>query len=188
MSFLSEPWPWYVAGPLIGLAVPLVYLYGGRKWGVSSTLRDICAAAAPSGGPEYFRYAWRERGAWRLAMVAGLLVGGVAASLAGSPDVAISAATHADLVALGIVDFSGPVPREIFSWDALATIPGAVLILLGGFLVGFGARYADGCTSGHAISGLANFRLASLVAVIGFFIGGLTSTHLLLPLVLRGMS
>ena len=187
MNFLSEPWPWYVVGPLIGLTVPLVYLYGGRKWGVSSTLRDICAAASPR-GPEYFRYEWRERGGWRLAMVAGLLVGGAVASLAGSPDVAIAAATRADLAALGINDFSGLVPRELFSWSGLVTIPGAVLIVVGGFLVGFGARYANGCTSGHAISGLANLRLSSLVAVVGFFIGGLISTHMVLPILLGGLS
>lgn len=187
MSFLSQPWPWYVVGPLIGLTVPVVYLYGGRKWGISSTLRDICAATAPR-GPEYFRYRWWERGAWRLAMVGGLVVGGLIASSIASPDVAISAATRADLAALGIGDFSGLVPSEIFNWGSLATVPGAILILVGGFLVGFGARYANGCTSGHAISGLANLKLASLVAVIGFFVGGLISTHLLLPMVLGGGS
>ncbi len=187
MTFLSEPWPWYVAGPLIGLIVPAVFLYGGRNWGISSTLRDICAATVPA-GPEYFRYEWRERGGWRLAMVTGLLVGGIVSGLAGSPDVAIAAATRADLAALGITDFSGLVPREIFSWTGLTTTPGAVLILVGGFLVGFGARYADGCTSGHAISGLAHLRLASLVAVFAFFVGGLIATHLLLPMVLGGMS
>lgn len=187
MSFLSEPWPWYVAGPLIGLTVPIVYLYAGRKWGISSTLRDLCAATAPR-GPEYLRYEWRTTGGWRLAMVGGLVVGGLIASSLGSPEVAISEATRADLGALGISDFSGLVPSEIFAWSTLATVPGAALILLGGFLVGFGARYANGCTSGHAISGLANLKIASLVAVIGFFIGGLISTHLLLPLILGGAS
>lgn len=183
MDFLAEPWPWYVAGPLIGLTVPLVYLYGGRKWGISSTFRDACAAILPR-RLEYFRYDWRERGGWRLAMVLGLLMGGVLAALAGSPDVAISEATRADLAALHMSDFSGLVPSELFSWGSLLTVPGVVLILVGGFLVGFGTRYADGCTSGHSISGLATLRITSLIATIAFFVGGLLSTHVLLPMLL----
>lgn len=186
MNLLTQPLPWYVAGPLIGLVVPLVYLYNGRKWGMSSTFRDLCAAVTPS-GPDYIRYGWRE-GSWRLAMAAGLVVGAAVAASLGNPDVAISAATVTDLAALGIRDFSGLAPVELFSWSGLATVPGAIMIVGGGFLVGFGTRWADGCTSGHAISGLANLRLASLVATIGFFVGGLVSTHLLLPLLLGGGS
>jgi uncharacterized membrane protein YedE/YeeE len=97
--------------------------------------------------------------------------------------VAISDATRADLLALGITDLTGMIPSDVFAFEALLTLPGAVVILLGGFLVGFGARYANGCTSGHAISGLSNLQLSSLVVVIGFFIGGLVSAHLLLPIV-----
>lgn len=185
IEFLTNPWPWYVAGPLIGLTVPLVYLYSGRKWGVSSTFRDVCAATFPR-DLEYFRYSWRNRGAWRLTMALGLVLGGFLASVAGSSDVAISAATVADLAALGITDFSGLVPSELFSWSALGTPAGLVLIVGGSFLVGFGTRYANGCTSGHAISGLSALRVTSLVAVIGFFAGGLIATHLLLPLILGG--
>jgi len=185
MTFLTQPWPWYVAGPLIGLAVPLVYLYAGRKWGMSSTFRDVCAATLPA-GLEYFRYSWREKGGWRLTMALGLIAGGFLASVTGSADVAISAATVADLTALGLTDFSGLVPAELFSWRALLTLPGLALIVGGGFLVGFGTRYADGCTSGHAISGLSALRVTSLVAVLGFFAGGLFATHVLLPLILGG--
>jgi uncharacterized membrane protein YedE/YeeE len=187
MDFLTRPWPWYVAGPLIGLAVPLVYLYAGRKWGISSTFRDVCAATFP-GDIEYFRYSWRNLGAWRLTMALGLIIGGFIAAATGPDEVAISAATRADLTALGLTDFSGVVPSEIFSWSALTTLPGLVLIVGGGFLVGFGTRYANGCTSGHAISGLSALRVTSLVAVIGFFVGGLLSTHVLLPLILGGGS
>jgi uncharacterized protein len=185
MSLVTQPWPWYVAGPLVGLVVPLVYLYAGRKWGVSSTFRDVCAATVPS-GLEYFRYSWREQGAWRLTMAAGLIVGGVIGSVTGSTDVPLSAATVADLAALGITDFRGLVPAEIFSWEALLSVPGLLLIVGGGFLVGFGTRYADGCTSGHAISGLSALRVTSLVAVIGFFAGGLIATHFLVPVILGG--
>lgn len=187
MDLLTQPWPWYVAGPVIGLTVPLVYLYAGRKWGVSSTFRDVCAATLPR-NLEYFDYSWRSRGAWRLTMVVGLIIGGLVASLTGATDVAISEATRADLSALGITDFSGLVPSEIFSWAGLATPAGVVLIVVGGFLVGFGTRYANGCTSGHAISGLSALRVTSLVAVLGFFAGGLIATHLLLPLILGGGS
>ena len=180
----SSAWPWYVAGPLLGLIVPIVYLYSGRKWGVSSTFRDICAATMPR-GIDYFTYAWREQGGWRLAMAAGLLAGGFLGHLL-APDsaVAISAATQADLAALGIVDLEGLAPSEVFSWSTLLSVPGMVMIVVGGFLVGFGTRYANGCTSGHAISGLASMRLQSLIAVVGFFIGGLVTTHLLLPQIL----
>ena len=121
-------------------------------------------------------------------MALGLVAGGFIGGVTRSTDVAISNATRGDLGSLGITDFSGLMPAELFSWDALATMPGAILILGGGFLVGFGTRYANGCTSGHAISGLAALRLTSLVAVLGFFIGGLIATHLLLPMVLGGLS
>lgn len=187
MDLLTRPWPWYVAGPVIGLAVPLVYLYAGRKWGVSSTFRDVCAATFPR-DLEYFRYSWRSLGAWRLTMALGLVLGGLLAGLTGRTDVDISAATRADLASLGITDFSGLVPSEIFSWSGLASVPGILLIVAGGFLMGFGTRYANGCTSGHAISGLAALRVTSLVAVLGFFAGGLIATHLLLPLILGGGS
>lgn len=187
MNLLGQPWPWYVSGPLIGLAVPLVYLYAGRKWGMSSTFRDVCAATIP-GKLSYFDYPWRKAGEWRLMMVIGLILGGAVAAITGTGDVAISEATRADLSALGITDFSGPMPSELFSWSALTTLPGLILILGGGFLVGFGARYANGCTSGHAISGLSALRVTSLVAVAGFFAGGLLATHLLLPLILGGGS
>lgn len=187
MTLLSEPWPWYLTGPIIGLTVPLVYLYAGRKWGISSTFRDLCAATLPR-GLEYFRYSWRKEGAWRLTMALGLVIGGLIAAAVGTPDVAISDATRADLSGLGIQNFDGLVPAELFSWSSLTTLPGLIMIVGGGFLVGFGTRYANGCTSGHAISGLAALRVTSLVAVIGFFVGGLISTHVLLPLILGGGS
>jgi uncharacterized membrane protein YedE/YeeE len=181
-------WPWYVAGPLIGLVVPLVYVLAGRKWGISSVFRDFCAVAT-GGRLEYLRYEWRSQGGWRLAMAAGLVVGAAAAALlppGSGAEIGISAATRNDLAALGIHDFRGLAPRELFSWSGLASLRGVVLIVAGGFLVGFGTRWADGCTSGHSISGLALLQLPSLVATIAFFLGGLVGTHLLLPLILRG--
>lgn len=184
IELLSQPWPWWVAGPLVGLVVPALLLFGGKLFGVSSSLRHVCAAALPGRKIEYFRYDWRSKGAWNLAFVAGLALGGL---LAGTvlanpdPEVAIAAATRADLAASGVSDFAGMAPAEVFSWRGLATVPGFVCLVLGGFCLGFGARWAGGCTSGHAISGLAAFQLPSLVAVVGFFAGGLLVTFLLIP-------
>lgn len=185
LELLSRPWPWYVAGPLIGLVVPALLLVGGRMFGISSNLRTACAIVVP-GRVEFFRFDWKRSGAWNLAFALGIVLGGVvAASLLRNPHpVAISAATRADLAALGITDFSGLVPRELFSWTAALTRRGFLLLGAGGFLVGFGSAYAGGCTSGHAIMGLADLQLPSLVAVLGFFAGGLVSTFLLLPLIL----
>jgi hypothetical protein len=187
LELLRQPWPWYVGGPLIGLAVPFVYWYGGRKWGVSQSLQHLCAAIAP-GRVEYLRYDWWKQGAWNLVMVAGVVAGGyVGGRVLSSPDdvVAISAATRRDLADLGIRDFSGMLPGDVFSFETLLTPAGLVIVVLGGFLVGFGARWANGCTSGHAISGLASLQPSSLLAVAGFFAGGLLSAQLLLELLLR---
>jgi uncharacterized membrane protein YedE/YeeE len=186
-DFLSRPWPWYVAGPLIGLVVPALLLIGNRVFGISANLRTLCAAVAP-GRIDFFRFDWRRVGGWNLAFALGILVGSAlaAAWLGGAGDVAISAATQADLAALGVRDFSGLVPDDLFSWGSLASPTGWILIVLGGLLVGFGTAWAGGCTSGHAITGLASGELPSLIAVGGFFAGGLIATHLLLPLILGG--
>lgn len=182
---MTEPWPWYVAGPAIGLLVALLLLATGRGFGVSSSFRHICAAAFP-GRADYFRYDWRGTGLWNLIFVLGMLLGGVVAGwLFANPEpVAISGATRDALTGLGIRDFDGLVPDDLIGWGALATFPGFVVAVIGAFLVGFGARWAGGCTSGHAITGLAGLQKASLVAVIGFFAGGLIATHLVLPVLL----
>jgi len=180
----SGPWPWYIAGPVIGLFVPALLIVGNAVFGVSSGLRHICAAVAP-GKAAYFQYDWKKTGLWNLLFVLGILAGGFLAARYGGPQsVAISDATRLDLAKLGIHDFSGLAPRELFNWPALATLRGFVLIVGGGFLVGFGTAYAGGCTSGHAISGLADLQWASLIATVGFFAGGLIATHFLLPLLL----
>ena len=183
LDFLSQPWPWYVAGPLIGLVVPALLLLGGKQFGVSSNLRHICAATVP-GPVEFFKYDWKKSGAWNLIFIGGTVLGGfIAHTVLYNPDpIAISEATRADLLALGVEDLTGLVPSGVISWSGLGTSTGLVLLIVGGFLVGFGARYAGGCTSGHAISGLADLQLPSLIAVLGFFAGGLLTTHLLLPL------
>ena len=185
-SLLVEPWPWFVAGPLIGLFVPALLLAGNRMFGLASNLRHLCAAAFP-GPVAFFAYDWRREGGWNLAFVSGIVIGGAIGAhlLSNGANVHISSATQASLAALGIRDFTGLAPREIFHWAALATWRGLVMMVGGGFLIGFGTAYAGGCTSGHAISGLADLQLPSLIAVAGFFAGGLIATWLLLPLLLR---
>ncbi len=183
MNLLQQPWPWYVAGPLIGLMVPVLLLIGGRPFGISSNLRHLCAATVPCGIP-LFAYDWKREGGWNLLFASGILLGGLLAARLLLPDgysVAISDATQRDLHALGIHDLSGLVPQELIGWQALATGRGWLTLGAGGFLVGFGSRWAGGCTSGHAIFGLSTLQLPSLIAVVGFFAGGLLMTHALMP-------
>ena len=184
MAFLSAPWPWYFAGPVIGLFVPALLIVGNGVFGVSANLRHLCSAVLP-GKLDYFRYDWKRIGGWNLFFVAGILIGGFLAShWAGPQNVTISAQTRLDLTKLGIHDFSGPAPRELFTWPALLTLKGFISVVLGGAMVGFGTAYAGGCTSGHAISGLADLQPSSLIAVAGFFAGGLIATYFILPLYL----
>ena len=168
----------------IGLFVPALLIVGNKLFGVSSSLRHTCAAVLP-GRLEYFNYDWKNTGLWNLLFVWGIFVGGfLAAHYGTSQHIGISDATRLDLARLGIHDFSGFAPHELFRWSALVSFKGFALIVIGGFLVGFGTAYAGGCTSGHAISGLADLQLASLIAVVGFFAGGLIATHFILPLLL----
>ena len=187
IQMLSAPWAWYVAGPLIGLFVPGLLLAGNRMFGISSNLRHVCAAVLPV-RHDYFRYDWRSAGGWNLAFALGIVVGGAIAGhfLAGSTDAHIGVNARTTLAGLGITDFGGLVPRELFSWNALRTWQGVVMLVGGGFLIGFGTAYGGGCTSGHAISGLADLQLPSLIAVIGFFAGGLISTWVILPRLIGG--
>lgn len=182
---MPHPLPWYVAGPLIGLAVPALLLVGNKPFGVSSNFRHLCAAMAPC-GLEFFGHDWRRLGLWNLTFLGGLFVGAALAWHFAPPTaVHLSPRTIAELQRIGVRDFSGLAPHDVFSWASLLTLKGFVSVVVGGFLVGFGTAYAGGCTSGHAIAGLADRQLASFVAVVGFFIGGLAATYFVLPLVLR---
>jgi len=182
---MPHPLPWYIAGPLIGLIVPALLLIGNKSFGVSSNFRHICAAVAPC-GIEFFRHDWKRQGGWNLVFLAGTFTGAALCSWLAPPvSIDLSSQTVADLQAIGVHDFTRLAPREIFSWSSLLTVRGMIFIVLGGFLVGFGTAYAGGCTSGHAIAGLADRQLASLIAVCSFFAGGLLTTFVLLPWLLR---
>lgn len=188
MDWLYNPWPWYVTGPLLGLFPAILLLVGNRMFGVSSNLRHVCAAVAP-GRIAYFGYDWRREGKWNLLFALGILVGGIIGGqfLAAHQPVAIAEATRLTLQGLGIHDFSGLVPGDIFTWRTLWSPAGAALLLGGGFLVGFGTAYAGGCTSGHGLSGIADLQLSSLVALMAFFAGGIFGAIVLLPLLLRSL-
>lgn len=180
---MPHPLPWYIAGPLIGLVVPALLLIGNKPFGISSNFRHLCAAVAPC-GLEFFGHNWRKLGGWNLTFLAGVFIGAAIAARLAPPTASISAHTIDALRAIGIHEFGGLAPHEVFTWSALLTLRGFVCVVVGGFLVGFGTAYAGGCTSGHAIAGLADLQPASLVAVLGFFAGGLITTFLLLPRIL----
>ncbi|HAA15457.1 MAG TPA: hypothetical protein DCE41_28650 [Cytophagales bacterium] len=182
LDILREPWPWYIGGPLVGLMVPLLLLAGNKRFGISSTLRQACSAIIPTKAAFFKDYDWKAD-SWNLMFVAGIVLGALLSTqlLGGGNTPDLSSETIIELSALGITDFSGLVPKEVFNWSNLLTGQGFVFMVLGGFLVGFGARYGGGCTSGHAIMGLSMLQFASLMAVIGFFVGGLFITHFLMP-------
>ena len=183
MQFISQPWPWYISGPLISFIMFLL-LWAGGQFGVSSTLRSICAIGGAGKKIKFFDFNWKDQ-VWNLVFVIGAVLGGFIAQnfLANPEPLALSSNTISDLKNLGIEFDGGLMPLQLFSWSSLGTLKGILVIVVGGFLVGFGARYAGGCTSGHAISGLSNLQVPSLIAVVGFFIGGLVMTFLLFPII-----
>jgi len=155
----------------------------GKKFGLSSNLRIICAACGAGKYSDFFEFKWSEQ-KWSLLFLTGAILGGWISSafLKADAPLQISDATILDLKTLGI-KFDGELnPSQLFNIEYLTTMRGFILLIVGGFLVGFGTRYANGCTSGHAISGLSNLQLPSLIAVIGFFIGGLITTYFIYPL------
>jgi uncharacterized protein len=184
-EWLMRPWPWYIAGPLIGLMVPVLLLAGNKSFGVSSNFRHICAACFPAGIP-YFKYDWKKE-IWNLFFVAGIIAGSFMATawLSNGEPVAVHERLTAELQSYGITDYSKPAPIEIFNWPSLLTVKGFLLMIAGGFLVGFGTRYAGGCTSGHSIMGLSNLQWPSLVATCCFLIGGFVTANLILPFILQ---
>lgn len=182
VEFLQQPWPWYVSGPLLGLMVPMLLFIGNKQFGVSSNFRHICAMISPK-SIEFFQYDWKKE-AWNLTLILGTVAGAWLAHTYLNPTVSLSEEAQVMLLQEGIPYDGEMTPEYLFSWDAFSTVRGWIMIVVGGFLVGFGTRYANGCTSGHAIMGLSLLNPNSLIAVIGFFIGGLLMTYLGLPYIL----
>ena len=184
IEWISQPWPWYMAGPLIGLTVPTLLIIGNKSFGISSSLRHICAACLPA-NISFFKYDWKKE-IWNLFFVAGILFGGlIAINLLANPEpMQVSSKLITSLATYGITDFTGLVPKQIFSWQSLFTARGFIMMVVGGFLVGFGTRYAGGCTSGHAIMGLSTLQWPSLIATCCFMAGGFIMANLILPFIL----
>jgi uncharacterized membrane protein YedE/YeeE len=182
-EFTTQTWSWWFSGTMIA-AIMFFLLYFGQSFGFSANLRTICAAAGLGKNTKFFDFNWKAQ-TWNLVFLVGAIVGGFIAKQFLSSDigVAISPATINDLSKLGIAAPASLQPAELFSLDAILSIKGFLVLAIGGLMVGFGSRYAGGCTSGHAISGLSDLQVPSLIAVVGFFIGGLIMTFFILPLI-----
>lgn len=184
MEFLLQPWPWYISGPLIAF-VMLLLIYFGKTFGMSSNLRTLCSIGGAGKYSDFFKFDWKAQ-RWNLMVVLGAIIGGFLAVtfLSDGSEIRLNPETIKDLEQLGFDNVGqNLLPDEIYAWDSVLSLKGMAILVVGGFLVGFGTRYAGGCTSGHAITGLSNLQLPSLIAVIGFFVGGLLMTHFLLPII-----
>ncbi len=183
IDFLQAPFPWYLSGFLIGLTM-LVLVYVGKTFGMSTNLKTLCSIAGAGKISDFFED-WKDQ-KWNLLIVIGAILGGYVGAhfLDNRQGIQISLETIQDLQNLGIdVPNGSYLPTSIFGIESLSKIKTLAVLFIGGVLIGFGTRYAGGCTSGHAITGLSNLQLPSLIAVIGFFIGGLIMIHLLFPLI-----
>ena len=185
LEMLRQPWPWYIAGIIIGLIVPALLILGNKHFGISGNLRHACAACFPA-DIKFFKYDWKKE-IWNFFFVAGIIAGAIiAAQLLANPNpVEVNPRLASELARYGITDKSNLLPEELFSWKSLFSLRGLVMLIGGGFLVGFGARYAGGCTSGHAIMGLSDLQWPSLVATIMFMAGGFLMANVILPFILR---
>jgi len=184
IEIIKEPWPWYVAGPLVGLTVPILLILGNKSFGISSSLRHICAACVPA-NINFFQYDWKKE-LWNLFFVFGILLGGLVASqfLMNPEEITVNPNLKAELSGYRITDYSNLVPVQLMNFANLLTLKGFIIMIGGGFLIGFGTRYAGGCTSGHAIMGLSNLQWPSLVATICFMAGGFLMANVILPIIL----
>jgi len=190
LEFIQQPWHWSISGIAIVLVMTLLLFFGG-EFGVSYNFKTLCTIGGAGKCFDFFDFDWKIQ-LWNLFFALGAIIGGfIAYYFLRSPEpVQIADTTIVHLQTLGVETPSeieeglGYVPNELFSIAQLGNPKVLLFLSVGGFLIGFGTRYAGGCTSGHAISGLSNFQLPSFIAVVGFFIGGLLMTHLILPLIL----
>jgi uncharacterized membrane protein YedE/YeeE len=183
MNLLFQTWSWYVSGFLIGM-IMLCLIYFGKTFGMSSNLRSLCAMTGVGNKVSFFNFDWKAQ-RWNLVVVFGAMLGGFVAVhyMSDASNVAINPKTIAQLATLGIDAPNGKlVPDALFGSQIFESPYHIFILIVGGILIGFGSRYAGGCTSGHAITGLSNLQLPSLKAVIGFFVGGLIMAHFILPL------
>ena len=185
MESIYGTWPWYISGLLMA-AVMLLLVLLGKSFGMSSNLRTLCTIGGAGKFSDFFKFDWKSQ-RWNLTVVLGAMVGGFLAYnyLSDGSGVQVSQSTLSDLQTLNIEAPDGKLaPDSLFGTEVFSDPTTMVILLIGGVLIGFGTRYAGGCTSGHAISGLSNLQFPSLIAVVGFFIGGLVMSWILLPLIL----
>ena len=184
IEFITQPWSWWFSGMVIA-GIMFFLIYFGQSFGFSSNLRTLCAAAGLGKKVSFFNFQWKKQ-IWNLVFLVGAIAGGFIAKefMWNGEPVQIAQSTIEDLQALGIAAPQSMQPPELFGWDAVFSLKGFLMLAVGGMMVGFGSRYAGGCTSGHAISGLSDLQIPSLIAVIGFFIGGLIMTYFILPVIL----
>jgi uncharacterized membrane protein YedE/YeeE len=176
LELIKQPWSWWAAGIIIGLTVPTLLILGNKSFGISSSMRHLCAMCFPAKIP-FFNYDWKKE-IWNIFFIVGVALGGfVAVQFLGNDEpVKVAAETQQELREQGVTSFGELLPADIFSWESLMTLRGFIFIVIGGFLVGFGTRWAGGCTSGHAIMGLSNLQWPSVVATISFMVGGFFMT------------
>ena len=159
--------PWYVAGPLIGLIVPLLLLLREKQFGISSSYRYVLSG--PFKRVSYFNYD-AKKDSWQLHFCIGLIVSG--------------------LVVTYFIPSWKPEGRALeggSTWQEIAVSvyewKNCIQFFIGGLLVGFGARYANGCTAGHCIMGVSQWATSSLVATVSFFVGGWLASNFLIELI-----
>lgn len=182
LEYIKQPWPWYISGPLIALVMYLL-LKQGKDFGMSNNLRTMCTVLGAGKSASFFRFDWKAQ-VWNLLVVLGTVIGGFIAHylLSDGSAAQINEQSITDLKQLGIIDhLQGYLPESIFVFNG--SLFQFSILSIGGLFIGFGTRYAGGCSSGHAISGLSNFQFPSLIAVIGFFLGGIIMVHFLFPLI-----
>jgi hypothetical protein len=183
MDFINQTWTWYFSGFMIGI-IMLLLIYFGKTFGMSSNLRTMCSIGGAGKYISFFDFKWKSH-RWNLAVVAGAMLGGFVAVhyMHDASNVALNPKTIAQLQQLGFEAPNGNLaPENLFGNAAFQSPKMLAVLLIGGILIGFGARYAGGCTSGHAIQGMSNLQIQSLKAVIGFFVGGLIMIHFIFPI------
>lgn len=181
MEWIMNPWPWYVGGILVAL-VMIALIKLGKTFGFSSNFRTMCAALGAGRSSDFFRFDWKAQ-QWNLLFLLGSVLGGYIAAhfLSNGAPPALADGIIDKLHAAGFASAgSSYSPTELFGEWSLKNMS---IWAIGGLLIGFGTRYAGGCTSGHAISGLSDLQWPSLIAVVGFFIGGLMMVHLFFPFI-----
>lgn len=184
MDFIFQPWAWFVGGPLIAISL-LLYFYFGKNFGASTNFETLCTMAGAGKVSDYFKKDWKDRD-FALMFVVGLIIGGIISAKFLIPEqtINLNPTTVQELTDLGFANVGNQYfPDEIFSDEVVFSLKGFLILLCSGLLIGFGTRYAGGCTSGHAITGLSSLQLPSLLAVIGFFIGGIIATWFLIPII-----